>query len=166
LIPALHRLFLGRNGVAAACASLLLTSTVSLASSASEPLKASDLDSPGAIALRKLSKDVINAPKPKRFSLEAQREQERSVGSNTEEILVLGDRETEDVISKRVGMAAFRDRLARERPSTPKEKIQRALCFVGLCAVEPVVITAFTRAEQGTDKSSLELSKQFRGTLQ
>jgi hypothetical protein len=63
-------------------------------------------------------------------------------------------------------MAAFRDRLARERPSTPKEKIQRALCFVGLCAVEPVENTAFTRAEQGTDKSSLELSKQFRGTLQ
>ncbi|MCA3003154.1 MAG: hypothetical protein ING66_06730 [Rhodocyclaceae bacterium] len=154
---------LGRIGVAAVCAWLLLTP---VGSAAADLLKPTDLDSPGAIALRKLSKDVINAPKPKRFSLEAQREQERSAASNTEDILVLADRETDDVISKRVGMAAFRDRLARERPSTPKEKVQRALCFIGLCAVEPVENTAFTRAEQGTDKSSLELSKQFRGTLQ
>ena len=172
MIPALHRLFLGRNGVAAACASLLLTSTVSLASSASEPLKASDLDSPGAIALRKLSKDVINAPKPKRFSLEAQREQERSVGSNTEEILVLGDRETEDVISKRVGMAAFREKMERERPMTPKEKAQLALCLIGLCGAGygpegiPLENTAYTRGEKGAKKTVLEQSLQFRGTYQ
>jgi hypothetical protein len=169
----LHRLYLRRSGVVTVCATLVLTSAASLASSASEPLKASDLDSPGAIALRKLSKDVINAPKSRRFSLAEQREQERSVGSNTDEILVIGERDPEDVITKRAGMAAFREKMEREpRPMTPKEKAQLVLCFVGLCSANygpegiPVENNAYTRGERGAKKTVLEQSLQFRGTYQ
>lgn len=115
---------------------------------------------------------MINAPTPKRFSLEAQREQERSAESNTEEIIVFGGRDPADVISKRGGMAAFREKLERDRPMTPKEKAQLALCFIGLCGAQygpegiPVENTASTRGEKGVRKSSLELSQQFRGTFQ
>jgi hypothetical protein len=161
---------LGRIGVAAVCAWLLLTP---VGSAAVDLLKPTDLDSPGAIALRKLSKDVINAPKSRRFSLAEQREQERSVGSNTDEILVIGERDPEDVITKRAGMAAFREKMEREpRPMTPKEKAQLVLCFVGLCSANygpegiPVENNAYTRGERGAKKTVLEQSLQFRGTYQ
>jgi hypothetical protein len=69
-------------------------------------------------------------------------------------------------------MAAFREKLERERPMTPKEKAQLALCFIGLCGAHygpegiPVENTASTRGEKSARKSSLELSQQFRGAFQ
>ena len=156
-------------GAATVCVSMLFMPVASLAV---EALKPTDLDSPGAIALRKLSKDVINAPKPKRFSLEAQRQQELATPSGPEEIIVRADRDPDDVISTRARMEAFRDKLERERPMTPKEKAQLALCFVGLCAANygpegiPVENTAYTKGEKGAKKTFLEQSLLFRGTYQ
>ena len=132
-----------------------------------------DLDSPAATAVRKLPKDAISAPKAKRFSLEAKRDQDVIDARAIEEILVRGERDPEDVLGPRKsGFQVFREKLERDRPMTPKEKTQLALCFIGLCSRNygpegiPVESNAYTRAERGTNKSSLELSQQFRGTLQ
>jgi len=136
-------------------------------------VKPTDLDSPAAAAIRKLPKDMVNAPKPKRFSVEAKRDEDVAGDRVTEEILVRGEREPEDVLGPRKSpMQVFREKLERDRPMTPKEKTQLALCFIGLCAANygpdgaPVENMAYSRAERGAKKSTLELSQQFRGTLQ
>jgi hypothetical protein len=123
--------------------------------------------------IKKIPKDVINAPKPKRFSEAAKKEEASATGRDVEEIRVIGERDPEDVSpSKRPPMLVFRDRLENDRPLTPWQKTQIALCFIGLCAPKygpegiPVESKALTRAEQQTDKSSLQISQQFRGTFQ
>ena len=149
-----------------------MLATLSSADAASAPLSSSDIESPAAAAIRKLPKESINAPKPKRFSLAEQREQELSTARGLDEITVFGARDPEDVLKKLPPMLAFRERMERERPMTPKEKTQLMLCFIGLCGANygadgaPVESKAFTRGEQGAGKTSLELSQQFRGTFQ
>jgi hypothetical protein len=139
---------------------------------AANTLTPQQLESPAAAAIRNLPKEVVNAPKPKRFSLAAQREDAAAAGRATEEILVLGDRDPEDLLKKRPPMLAFRDRMDRERPMTPKEKTQLALCFIGLCGGNygpdgaPIESKAFSRSELAGKRSTLEMTQQFRGTVQ
>lgn len=137
------------------------------------PLTAADLASPGASAIKKVPKEIINAPKPKRFSLEAKQDEDLAAARYVEEISVLGDRDPEDVtLQKRPPMLAFRDKLARERTLTPKDITVMGLCFIGLCGANygpegiPVESNTATRGELGAKKSSIDLIKQFSGTYQ
>ncbi len=150
---------------------LLLCSTTS-AANAQAPLPGTDLESPAATAVRKLPKEFVNAPKAKRFSLAAKQEEDEAAKRGIDEIVVTGQRDPEDVLTKRTPMAAFRDKMERDRPTTPKEKVQMALCLVGLCGANygpegiPVENTAYNRGEKGAKKTVLEQSLQFRGTYQ
>jgi hypothetical protein len=153
---------------------VLLSCVFSSVSTASTTrLSEEDISSHGAKMIKKIPKDVINAPKPKRFSEAAKKEESAAATSDVEEIRVIGERDPEDVSpSKRAPMLAFRERLENDRPLTPWQKTQIGLCLIGLCGAKygpegiPVESKAFTRAEEQTDKSSLQLSKQFRGALQ
>lgn len=159
------------------CASLAVVALsigTAMASDARDTkLTAKDLDSPAAAAVRKVPVDVLRLGKPKRFSLEAKREEEEALLRPTEEIRVFGLRDPDDVVAaKKPPMLAFRERLERDRPMTPAEKARVALCLIGLCATDygpegiPVETTSHTRGERGAGKTSLELSRQFRGTVQ
>lgn len=158
------------TSVARLCA-LLMCSTLSTAN-AQAPLSAADLETPAAAAVRKLPKDFVNAPQQRRFSLAAKRDEDDAAKRGIDEIVVTGQRDPEDVLTKRTPMAAFREKLERDRPTTPKEKVQMALCFIGLCAANygpegiPVENSAYTRGERGAKKTVLEQSLQFRGTYQ
>ena len=149
-----------------------MLATLSSADAASAPLSSSDIESPAAAAIRKLPKESINAPKPKRFSRAEQREQELSTARGLDEITVFGARDPEDVLKKLPPMLAFRERMERERPMTPKEKAQLVLCFIGLCGANygadgaPVEDKSFSRSELAAKRSTLEMSQQFRGTFQ
>jgi hypothetical protein len=131
-----------------------------------------DLETPAAAAVRKLPKDVVNAPKPKRFSLEAKRDEDMAAARGVEEIIVRGQRDPEDVVTKRPPMLAFRQQLERDKPITPKQIAQGALCLIGLCSADygpegiPVENTAYTKGEKGAKKTLLEQGLQFRGTYQ
>jgi len=136
-------------------------------------LSADELASTAAQMLKKVPKSVINEPKAKRFSNAAAAAEEAQLAALTESITVVAERDPEDLnTSKRPPMLAFRDRLDKERPSTPYEKTQTALCMLGLCGKgygpdgAPVENRAYTRAEKKVDQSTLELSKQFTGTYQ
>jgi hypothetical protein len=138
-----------------------------------KPLTDEDIASTAAKMIKKIPRDVINAPKAKRFSNAAAAEEDAKLAGLTESITVVSERDPEDVnISKRPPMLVFRERLENERPSTPYEKAQTVLCIIGLCGRgygpdgAPVENRAYTRAEKKVDKSSLEMSKQFTGTYQ
>jgi hypothetical protein len=138
-----------------------------------KPLTDDDLASTAAQMVKKIPKSVINAPKPKRFSEAAKKEEDAVIAGLTESLTVIAERDPEDINTpKRPPMLVFRERLENERPSTPFEKAQFALCLIGLCGRgygpdgAPVENRAYTRAEKKVDKSSLEISKQFTGTYQ
>ncbi len=137
------------------------------------PLPDAELDGAAARLIKSVPKEILHAPKAKRFSHAARQEEDEAAARYVEEIRVFGDRDPEDVISpRRPPMLAFRDRLEREKTLTPKDITMMGLCFIGLCGANygpdgaPVEDRAYTRAEKGTNKSSLELSRQFRGTYQ
>ncbi len=143
------------------------------ASPAARPLTETDLASPAANAIKKVPKEVINAPKPKRFSLEAKQDEDLAAARYTEEIRVFGDRDPEDVVAqKRPPLLAFRDKLARERTLTPKDITMMGLCLIGLCGANygqdgaPVEDKTIPRGERGAQKSSIEMIRQFSGTYQ
>ncbi len=158
--------------VSAACATLLLCRPALADADTPTVVKPRDLDSRGAVAVRKLSKDVINAPRPKRFSIESLRDEGRADKGTIDEILVTGERDPEDAArERRTPLQRFRDKLEREQRMTPKDKLQLALCIIGLCGKygddgAPVEDRSFTRSERAALRSSLEMSQQFRGTLQ
>ena len=140
---------------------------------ASQVLREVDLDGTAARMIKTVPKEIINAPKAKRFSLAARHDEDQATARYAEEIRVFGDRDPEDVTSpKRTPMLAFRDKLEREKTLTPKDITMMGLCFIGLCGAHygpdgaPVEDRAFTRAETKKNKSSLEMSQQFRGTYQ
>ncbi len=131
------------------------------------------LDTPAQAAFKKIPKDFLGSVKPKRFSLEEKEAQEQAAKFGIDEIRVYALREPEEVsVSKRPPILAFRDKMDRERPMTPKEKAQLVLCFIGLCGAnygpEGILVEdkAYSRGELNSKKSTLELSQQFRGTLQ
>ena len=149
-----------------------MLATLSSAEATNAPLSARDIESPAAAAIRKLPKENVITPRPKRFSLAEQREQELSTARGLDEITVFGVRDPEDVLKKLPPMLAFRERMDRERPMTPKEKAQLVLCFIGLCGANygadgaPVEDKSFSRSELAAKRSTLEMSQQFRGTFQ
>ena len=140
---------------------------------AAESLRETDLDSRAAKMIKVVPKEIINAPKAKQFSMAAKYDDDLAVAKYIEEIRVYGEREPEDMTGPKLPpMLAFRDKLEREKTYTPKEITMMGLCFIGLCGLNygpdgaPVEDRAFTRGEKGTNKSSLKLSRQFRGTYQ
>ena len=156
-------------------AAVLVTAMVIAAPmmAAAAQLRDAELDNAAAKLIKSVPKEILLAPRAKRYSQAARQEEDEAAAHTIEEIRVFGDRDPEDVGNpKRPPMLAFRDKLEREKTYTPKEITMGVLCFIGLCGANygpdgaPVEDRAFTRAEKGTKKSSLELSRQFRGTYQ
>jgi hypothetical protein len=103
--------------------------------------------------------------KPQRFS-EADKTRVETV-TRLDEITVYGYMEPEDYIApKKAPIMQFRDRLERDRPMTPWEKIKIPLCFIGLCGGIPREPSLDERIEARTSQSTTQLNSQFRGTQQ
>lgn len=130
-------------------------------------------DTPAQNAIKQLPKDVVNSPRPLRYSLAEQRDQEEGLRKGIDTITVYGQVDPEDYVSKRSPMLVFRDTLDKTPgPMSPAQKAQAVLCLVGLCGANygpdgaPVEDKSFSRGERNSRKSLLEQSSQFRGTLQ
>jgi hypothetical protein len=89
-----------------------------------------------------------------------------------DEIRVFSRVNPEDYVApKRPPMLAFRDSLDRQRPSTPAEKAQLALCIIGLCGVygpEGVPVDSGAAYRQEARKNNTDMLSIGRpiGTLQ
>ena len=89
-----------------------------------------------------------------------------------EEMRVYGRNEPEDFVGpKKSPMMQFRARLERDVPLSPAKKVQRVLCFVGLCSNYgpegiPLGDSPEVRADARLYQSTTQLNAQFRGTLQ
>jgi len=158
------------------CALLILAWPASAqtgpAASADAPaiaLRVDPLDTPAQAAARKLPKHLLTA-KPQKFS-EADRTRVDAV-TRLDEIIIYGQVEPEDYVgSKKAPIVQFRERLEKDRPLTPREKAQLALCFFGLCGIYgpdgiPREPSLAERNEARTNQSTTQLNSQFGGTLQ
>jgi len=127
------------------------------------------LDTPAQTAAKKLPKDFVNAT-PQRFSAEDKRRVEAI--TRLDEILVEGQIDPEDYVGpKKAPMMQFRERLEKDRPMTPKEKAQLALCFIGLCSIygpdgAPREPSRDAKRDAQLNQSTTQLNSQFRGTIQ
>ena len=127
------------------------------------------LATPAQAAVRSVAKVVPNSVPP-RFSV-ADKNRVESI-TRLDEILVYGHLEPEDFVgAKKSPMMQFRARLERDRPMTPKEKAQLALCFIGLCGIygpdgAPIEPSLDERRDARINQSTTQLNSQFRGTLQ
>ncbi len=136
---------------------------------AASPVAPAVFDTPAQTATRKLPKEYIHST-PQRFSKDDQKRVEAV--TRLDEILVEGRIEPEDYVRpKKAPMAQFRERLEKDRPMTPKEKTQLALCFIGLCGIYgpdglPREPSLDERREARSNQSTTQLNSQFRGTLQ
>jgi hypothetical protein len=82
-----------------------------------------------------------------------------------DEIRVYGASEAEDYVApKLTPMMAFRAKLDRQRPMTPSEIAQSALCIIGLCGGKPAEVSAEQRTEARVRQSGVPGFGQ--GTLQ
>lgn len=132
-------------------------------------MPANPLDTPAQAAARKLPKQFLYA-KPQRFS-EADKTRVDAV-TRLDEILIYGQVEPEDYVGpKKTPFVQFRERLEKDRPMTPREKAQLALCFIGLCGIYgpegiPLEPGIAERNEARTNQSTTQLNSQFRGTQQ
>lgn len=139
------------------------------ATTAKEPLPSAIMDTPAQTAAKKLPKDFVNA-KPQRFSAEEKRRVEAI--TRLDEILVEGQIDPEDYIgARKAPMMQFRDRLEKDKPMTPKEKAQLALCFIGLCGIygpdgAPPEPSRDAKRDARLNQSTTQLNSQFRGTVQ
>jgi hypothetical protein len=130
-------------------------------------------DTPAQSAIKQLPRDVVNAPRARRYSLAEQRDQEERLRLGIDSITVYGQVDPEDFVAKRAPMLAFRDRLDKTPgPMSPAKQTQMVLCFIGLCGLGygpdgiPVEDKTFSRGELNAKKGLLEQSLQFRGTYQ
>lgn len=127
------------------------------------------MDTPAQTAAKKLPKDFVNA-KPQRFSADEKRRVEGI--TRLDEILVEGQIDPEDYVGPRKApMMQFRDRLEKDRPMTPKEKAQLALCMMGFCGIygpdgTPPEPSRDAKREARINQSTTQLNSQFRGTVQ
>ncbi|MBL8522651.1 MAG: hypothetical protein JNN20_03065 [Betaproteobacteria bacterium] len=143
--------------------------STSAAGASKDALPAAAMDTPAQTAAKKLPKDFVNA-KPQRFSAEEKRRVETI--TRLDEILVEGQIDPEDYVGpKKAPMMQFRDRLEKDRPMTPKEKAQLALCFIGLCGIYgpdgvPVEPSRDAKRDERLNQSTTQLNSQFRGTVQ
>jgi hypothetical protein len=159
--------------VVATCAWLLMPATNTAhaavepsptpASTAPTTIAPDKLDSPAATQIKKVPRDVINARAPRRFSQAEQREEIEAAKRNVDEIRVYADRDPEDVARSKSGFVQLRERMENDKPLTPAQIAQGALCFIGLCAnygpdgapPEPArESTAKARREQSTTQQS------------
>ncbi len=130
------------------------------------------LDTPAQVAVKKLPKEVVTAPAPRRFATVDKNEEAASTAAiRLEEIRVYDQMDPEDYARRKTDMQQFHDRLEKDRPMTPKEKTKLVLCFIGLCANYgpdgiPREPTPDERREARTTQSTAQLITQFRGTLQ
>ena len=130
---------------------------------------ANPLDTPAQAAAKRLPK-VWAIQTPQRFSVADKTRVD--VVTRLDEILIYGQVEPEDYVGPRKSpMMQFRDRLERDRPMTPKEKTQLALCFIGLCGIygpdgAPIEPSLDARREARLNQSTTHLNSQFKGTLQ
>ena len=154
-----------------ACAMLLAGATFAFdtAAQAGKPDEGS-LDTQAQAAVRKLPKEVVNAPPPRRFATRDVRNDEISP-AQMEEIRVYGQVDPEDYARRNTSMQQFHNRLEGDRPSTPKEKTKMLLCFIGLCANYgpdglPREPSLDERSEARANLTTTQLNGQFRGTLQ
>ena len=127
------------------------------------------LDSPAQAATKQLPRQLLNAG-PQRFS-EADKTRIDTV-TRLDEIIIYGQVEPEDYVGpKKAPFVEFRERLEKDRPMTPKEKTQLALCVIGLCGIygpdgAPREPSLEERNKARTNRSITQLNSQFRGTLQ
>lgn len=129
------------------------------------------LDTPAQAAVKKLPKEVVNAPAPRRFATRDSRNDEITAAVQMEEIRVYGQVDPEDYAKRNTAMQQFQNRLENDRPMTPKEKTQLALCLIGLCAMYgpdglPREPSLAERGDARKNLSTIQLNTQFRGTLQ
>jgi len=125
---------------------------------------ADPLDSPAQAAAKQLPRQLLSAG-PQRFS-EADKTRVDTV-TRLDEIIIYGQVEPEDYVAPRKApFVQFRERLEKDRPMTPKEKAQLALCVIGLCSVIPREPSLEERNKARTNRSTTQLNSQFRGTLQ
>ena len=130
---------------------------------------ADPLDTPAQTAAKKLPKHLLNA-RPQRFS-EADKTRVEAI-TRLDEIIVYGYVEPEDYVApKKAPIMQLRDRLERDRPMTPWEKIRIPLCLVGLCSNYgpdgiPREPSLDERSEARNNQSTTQLNNQFRGALQ
>ena len=130
------------------------------------------LDTPAQAAVRKLPKEFINVAPTRRFSTRDDNEEAASMAAiRLEEIRVYDQMDPEDYVRRRTALQQFQTRLEKDRPMTPKEKTQLAMCFIGLCAIYgpdgiPREPSLAERSEARTNQSTAQLITQFRGTLQ
>ena len=161
---------------------LSLISLAALAQPAVQPtsppaLPAAAINSPSVdplatraqVAARNVAKVAPNNV-PQRFSV-ADKNRVETI-TRLDEILVYGQVEPEDFVGAKTSpMVQFRERLERDRPMTPKQKAQLALCFIGLCGIYgpdgiPREPSLDERSEARINQSTTQLNSQFRGTLQ
>ena len=129
------------------------------------------LDTQAQAAVRKLPREVVNAPPPRRFATRDSRNDEISSAVQMEEIRVYGQVDPEDYARRNTNLQQFHSRLENDRPTTPKEKTKMLLCFIGLCANYgpdglPREPSLDERSEARTNLTTTQLNGQFRGTLQ
>ena len=133
-------------------------------------LTANPLDTPAQAAAKRLPKVWWANQTPQRFS--AAEKARVDVVTRLDEILIYGQVDPEDYVGPRKSpMMQFRDRLERDRPMTPKQKTQLALCFIGLCGIygpdgAPIEPSLDARSEARLNQSTTQLNSQFKGTLQ
>ena len=157
-----------RLACGAVCAGMLLSLSSHAAATRDETPA---LDTPAQAAVKKLPKEVVNAPVPRRFATRDSRNDEINAAVQMEEIRVYGQVDPEDYAKRNTAMQQFQNRLENDRPMTPKEKTQLALCLIGLCAMYgpdglPREPTLAERGDARKNLSTIQLNTQFRGTLQ
>ena len=139
-----------------------------LASEVAKP--AEPLDTRARTFIRKLPANAANIPTPRRFSSGDYQNPRTAIV--LDEIRVYGQIEPEDYVGrKKTPLQQFHEHLERDRPLTPAEKTQLALCFIGLCSIygpdgAPAELSAADRSEARLQQSTTQLIGQFRGSLQ
>jgi hypothetical protein len=122
------------------------------------------LDTPAQSAVKKLPGHLLRA-RPRQFSA-ADKVRVETV-TRLDEITVYGYVEPEDYAApKKAPIMQLRDRLERDRPLTPWEKIRMPLCLIGLCGGVPREPGLEERIENRISQSTTQLNGQFRGTQQ
>ena len=135
----------------------------------SQLLPPAALDSPAQAAARKLTNTSADT-RVLRVSGAAKLHDDLVI--RLEEIRVYGRNEPDDFVGpKKSPLMQFRARLENDVPLSPLKKVQRVLCFIGLCANYgpegiPLGDSPALRAEARLNQSTTQLNARFRGTLQ
>ena len=145
------------------------TEVATFAEGKSQLLSSAALDSPAQAAARNLRIVGVNT---RMAQLAGAEKVHDDLVVRLEEIRVYGRNEPEDFKGpQKSPLMQLRARLENDVPLSPAKKMQRVLCFIGLCANYgpegiPLGGGPEERAEARLSQSTIELNAQFRGTLQ